>query len=243
MTIDPAVVPGLLILAAELIALASVGFVVARVALGQSDDRVALAQGAVIGPALWGLIVNFVLHAIPGRPGAIIGWAAILALGAVMAWRVSTPMRPPARTLAGFAVAALAIFWVALASRQFLGLPDPHIQLGQAATMQAGGAHPAGAALEPRNAGTLPLWRQPAYRPPGTAGRTRSGVHHGVAERVHLDELRSRGGHNTHPARVVADHPGPCAAPHHGWRPGQPLAPLPPLCYRAAARRHQDPHR
>ena len=142
MTIDPAVVPGLLILAAELIALASVGFVVARVALGQSDDRVALAQGVVIGPALWGLIVNFVLYAIPGRPGAIVGWAAILVLGAVLAWRVSTPMRPPARTLAGFAVAALAIFWVALASRQFLGLPDPHIQLGQAATMQAGGAHP-----------------------------------------------------------------------------------------------------
>ena len=49
MTVDPAVLPGLLLLAAELGVLAAVGFVVARVALRQTDDRLALAQGLVIG--------------------------------------------------------------------------------------------------------------------------------------------------------------------------------------------------
>ena len=53
MTVDLAVVPGLLLLAAELLALAVVGFIVARVALRQADDRMALAQGLAIGPALW----------------------------------------------------------------------------------------------------------------------------------------------------------------------------------------------
>ena len=60
MTVDVGVVPGLLLLAAEFLALAAVGFVVARVALRQTDDRLALAQGLVIGLALWGLIVNFI---------------------------------------------------------------------------------------------------------------------------------------------------------------------------------------
>ena len=67
MTVDPAVVPGLLLLALELLALAAVGYVVARVALQQTDDWLALAQGLVIGLALWGLTVNFVLHLLPGR--------------------------------------------------------------------------------------------------------------------------------------------------------------------------------
>ncbi len=59
MTIDPAVIPGLLLLAAELFALTTVGYVVARVALRQPDDRLAMAQGLVIGPALWGLPSTF----------------------------------------------------------------------------------------------------------------------------------------------------------------------------------------
>ena len=54
MTVDPAVVPGLLLLALELLALSAVGYVVARVALRQADNRQALAQGLVIGPALLG---------------------------------------------------------------------------------------------------------------------------------------------------------------------------------------------
>ena len=61
-TVDPTVIPGLLLLAAELLALAAVGYVVARVALRQTNDLLALAQGLVIGLALWGLIVNFLLH-------------------------------------------------------------------------------------------------------------------------------------------------------------------------------------
>ena len=59
MIVDPAIVPGLLLLAAELAALAAVGYVVVRVALRQADARAALAQGLVVGPALWGLIVEF----------------------------------------------------------------------------------------------------------------------------------------------------------------------------------------
>ena len=51
MTVDPTVIPGFLILLlAELSALTAVGFVVVRVALRQSDDRMALAQGLVVVP-------------------------------------------------------------------------------------------------------------------------------------------------------------------------------------------------
>ena len=143
MTVDPAVIPGLLLLAAELLALAAVGYVVARVALRQSDDRLALAQGLVIGLALWGLIVNFVLHALPGLAGAVAGWIIVLALGAGLAWRARHDLRMPARTLAGFGCAGAAVFWVALASRQLLIIPDEVIHTSLAATIRAGGWPPA----------------------------------------------------------------------------------------------------
>ena len=142
MTVDPAVIPGLLVLAAELIVLAAVGFVVVRVALRQTDDRMALAQGLVVGPVLWGLIVNFVLYAIPGFAGAIVGWGITLVLGATLVWRAREPIWPRARTAAGFVVATLALFWVALASRQFMTIPDPELHLGLAASIQAGGFPP-----------------------------------------------------------------------------------------------------
>ena len=141
MSVDPEIIPGLLILAAELLALAAVGFVVARVALRQTDDGLALAQGLIVGPALWGLTVNLLLYAIPGLAGVLTGWAAILLLGAGLAWRASHPLRPRLRTVAGFTVAALALFWVVLASRQLVGVPDAHLHLGLTASIQAGG-HP-----------------------------------------------------------------------------------------------------
>ena len=53
MTVDAAAIPGLMFLGLELLALAGVGFVVARVGLRQDDDPMALAQGLVIGLALW----------------------------------------------------------------------------------------------------------------------------------------------------------------------------------------------
>ena len=112
MTVDPAVIPGLLLLAAELLALAAVGFVVARVALRQTDNRMALAQGLVIGPALWGLIVNFVMYLLPGMAGAAAAWVITLTLAAGLAWRASSTLRLPVRTVAGFAIAALALFWI-----------------------------------------------------------------------------------------------------------------------------------
>ena len=143
MTVDPAVLPGLLILALELLTLAAAGFVVARVALRQSDDRMALAQGMVIGPALWGLSANLLLHLIPGLLGATIAWAAILAIAAGLAWRSLRSLRVPLRTIAGFVAATLALFWVVLAARQLMKVPDPHLHLGLSAYFRAGGWPPA----------------------------------------------------------------------------------------------------
>ena len=142
MTLDPAVVPGLLLLAAELVALAAVGYVVVRVALRQDNERMALAQGLVVGPALWGLITNFVLYAVPGLAGAAVGWGIVLFLGAVLAWRAPRTLRPPPRVAAGFLVAVLALFWAGLASRQLIWIPDPHTHLGLAASIRAGGFPP-----------------------------------------------------------------------------------------------------
>ncbi len=48
-TVIPSVVPGLLILAFELLALATIGFVVSRVLLRQNDSFLALAQGLAVG--------------------------------------------------------------------------------------------------------------------------------------------------------------------------------------------------
>ncbi len=138
MTVDPGVVPGLLLLAAELLTLAGVGYVVARLALRQTDDGMALAQGLVIGPALWGLLVNFMLPVLPGHSGALAGWIVTLALGIGLAWRAPRALRPSPRRVVGLGAAALAVFWAALAVRQMLPLPDGvHVEL--AATIQAGG--------------------------------------------------------------------------------------------------------
>ena len=63
MTVDPSLVPGLLFLLAEFVALAAVGYVIVRTALRESDDRVALAQGLIVGPAIWGVVVNLVMYA------------------------------------------------------------------------------------------------------------------------------------------------------------------------------------
>ena len=139
MTVDPVVLPGLLLLAVELGALAAVGYVVARVALRQADDRMALAQGLVIGPALWGLIVNFVLHVTPGRAGALASWVLLLALAGGLVWRAPQPVRPRLRTAAGFAAVTLVVFWVMLAARQLLQIPDEAIHLGLAAFVREGG--------------------------------------------------------------------------------------------------------
>ena len=143
MTVDPAVVPGLLLLALELLALASVGFVVARVALRQDDDLMALAQGLVIGPALWGLIVNFAMRAVPGMAGALVGWAVLALIGAGLAVRSPSTLRASPRRVGGFVVAGLALFWVVLAGRQTLSIVDAYLHLGLASSIRAGGFPPA----------------------------------------------------------------------------------------------------
>ena len=117
MTVDPSVVPELLFLLAELVALAAVGYVVVRTALRETDDRVALAQGLVVGPAIWGVIVNLVMYVIPGRAGAIAGWIFVLTLAGVLIWRAPESIRPRLRIAAGFAIAALALVVLAHAAR------------------------------------------------------------------------------------------------------------------------------
>ena len=142
MSIDPSIVPGLVLLAAELLVLAAVGFVVVRVALGQTDDRLALAQGLAVGLALWGVIVNVVIYAIPGLAGALVAWVVTLAIGAGLAWRAPHAIRPQVRVVAGFAVVALALFLIVLAGRQLGAGRDPNVHYSLVAAIRAGGPHP-----------------------------------------------------------------------------------------------------
>ena len=214
MTVDPTVIPGLLLLAAELVVLAAVGYVVVRVALRQDDERMALAQGLVVGPALWGLITNFVLYAVPGLAGAAVGWGLMLAIGAGLAWRAPDRICPRPHVAAGFAVAVLALFWAALASRQLLGIPDLPIHLGLAATIRAGGFPPE----LPWNPG-MPLHYH--HGPPLMVGLLAPPFGPDLAfvsellGRLCLDELCACGCDRAIAARVVDDRTDPCATPGH----------------------------
>lgn len=141
MTVDPFVLPGLALLAAELLALTAIGFVIARVALRQADDVLALAQGMVLGPTLFGLVTSFLLYLIPGMAGAAAGWTVTVATVVLLARRTPTALRIPSRALFGVVVAGLVLAWIALAGRQLLIIPDPSIHLGLAGAMRAG-IHP-----------------------------------------------------------------------------------------------------
>lgn len=138
MTVDLVVLPGLLLLALEVLALGMVGYLVARTALSQDNHLLALAQGPAIGMALWGLAANFILHAVPGRAGALVTWVLLLALSSWFAWRRRTELPVDRRTAAAFVIAAISIFAVALAARQTLIVSDAFIRLGLAAPIQAG---------------------------------------------------------------------------------------------------------
>lgn len=138
MTVDPTVTLGLLLLALQLLALAAAGYVVARVALRQNDHLLALAQGLAIGMALWGLTANFVLHAVPGRAGALLTWVLLLTLSLWLGWRRREALPIDRGKAAGFAAGALMVFAVALAARQTLIVSDAFIRFGLAAPIQAG---------------------------------------------------------------------------------------------------------
>ncbi len=142
MTIDPQVLPGLMLLATEFLALAAIGFVVVRVALRQRDARMALAQGMVVGPAVWGLTANFVLYLFPGLAGALASWIVTLAISAGLAWRARQTLRMSSRVLVVFGMVTLALFWVALSSRQMIVTPDVETHRGLAATLRAGAYPP-----------------------------------------------------------------------------------------------------
>ena len=139
MTVDPSVIPGLLILAAELLALATAGYIVARVGLRQADDRLALAHGLLIGPALWGLLANFLLHLFPGMVGALSAWFVVIVLSAGLVWRTKARVMPRLRTAVTLATAGSAVYFVALAARQLWGITEPHTHLGLAARVHYGG--------------------------------------------------------------------------------------------------------
>ena len=96
----------------------------------------------MVGPALWGVIVNFVLYAVPGLAGAAVGWGVTLAIGAGLAWRGHRRIRPRWRLAAGFALAVVALVLAALASRQLMGVSHPELRLGLAAWIRAGGFPP-----------------------------------------------------------------------------------------------------
>ena len=138
MTVDLTVVPGLVLLASELIVLAAVGYIVVRVALRQDDQRIALAQGLVVGPAIWCLVTNFVLYAISGLAGSAVGWGLFAAIGVALVWRATDRIRPEPRLVVGMAVAVMALLWLALASRQTMSIVDPQQHLGIAASLRAG---------------------------------------------------------------------------------------------------------
>ena len=124
-------------LALELLALTAFGYIVARTALRQSNHLSALAQGLIIGPALWGLAANFVLRALPGDAGVFAVWAGTVGVAVLLAWREPSALRVPLRLVACFSIVTFAVFWVALASRQLLTSPDP-IHLALAASIEAG---------------------------------------------------------------------------------------------------------
>ena len=134
--------PGLLLLVAEFSALAAVGYVIARVALQQANQSIAMAQGLVVGLAIWGLIVNFALAVAPGQAGAAVGWGLFIALGIGLATRRPHVVRVRPRVAMGFAAVSFALCWVALATRQLGSIPDPLIHLGLAASIRAGGFPP-----------------------------------------------------------------------------------------------------
>ncbi len=138
MTVDLEVLPGLALLALEFFALSGLGLVVSRTLLRQADIWMAMAQGLVIGPALWGLTVNFVMYLIPGRGGAAVAWAVVLAIGLGLAWRRRLRLRCSLPGIVGFTAIALVLFWVSLGARQLLTIPDPEIHLEVAAAIRAG---------------------------------------------------------------------------------------------------------
>ena len=195
----------MLLLALELLALAAVGFVVARTALREGDDLAALAQGLVIGPALWGLAVSFMLRVAPGLAGAIVGWALILAIGVGLAWRSPGRLRVPRRRLAGFAGAALALFWVTLAARQLMKVPDPELHLGLAAYIR-GRRLAADRFLESRLRPLLSPRRRRAGRAAGAAVGTESCVHDRAARGLPVDQLRPRRDNRDPQPRGLAQH-------------------------------------
>ena len=142
MTIELTLIPGLLILAIEFLTLSAFGYLITRVVLRQTDDKRALAQALIVGPSIWVMIVNFVLYVTPGLAGAIISWILVLILSVALASRASAPIPTP-RTLAGFLAAFLVLFWIMLAARQLMKIPDPGIHLGLSSYFQAGGWPPA----------------------------------------------------------------------------------------------------
>ena len=116
---------------------------IVRVALRETDHRVALAQGLVVGPAIWGVVVNLAMYALPGIPGAIAGWIFVLALAAVLVWRFAE-IGPPAAAHGGGVQPHGTRHLLGGARQQAAPVGDRRdsIHLGLAASIRAGGFPP-----------------------------------------------------------------------------------------------------
>ena len=141
--IDVGLLPGLLLFALELAAIAVFGYVVVRGLLGQAPGYLAAFQGLIVGLALWGLLLNAAFYVAPGAIGVVLAWSAAAVLAAVLIWKKRVQPRPALSTAAIFAAICLPIFWISLSARQLLWIPDIGAHVPLTASMMAGNFPPA----------------------------------------------------------------------------------------------------
>ena len=176
----------------------------------------ALAQGLVIGLALWGLLANFVMWAVSGLAGAIVAWAITLALGAGLGWRARCALRLAPR------YGRLVCSRGAGAVLGGPGQPATHIDHRSRYPFGPGRRHTgrrlaARPSLEPGIACVLPLRRGLAGRTVESAIRAGPGFHDRAHRRLRVDQLCPCRADNPGAARRaggVGAHP----APAHSWR-------------------------
>ena len=141
--VDVGLLPGLLLFALELAAIAVFGYVVVRGLLGQARGYLAASQGLIAGLALWGLLLNAAFYVAPGAVGVVLAWLAAAALTGILIWKKRVEPRPTLSAAATFAAICLPIFWISLSARQLLWIPDIGAHVPLTASMMAGNFPPA----------------------------------------------------------------------------------------------------
>ncbi len=141
--VDVGLLPGLLLIALELAAIAILGYVVVRGLLGQAPGYLAASQGLIVGLALWGLLLNAAFYVAPGPIGVALAWLAAAVLTGLLIWKKRVEPRPGLSTGAIFSAICLPIFWISLSARQLLWIPDIGAHVPLTASMMAGNFPPA----------------------------------------------------------------------------------------------------